>query len=110
MISIGSLFSLGILALTAYVWGWYPKAGEGVLGHYLGNEKVAYYYWVLAAMMVATTFLTLIVGCSCDIGLNRTEVKHQVLVNEETSAHDQLPSSEHGTEIDAQGSPYVELS
>ncbi len=110
MISLGSLFSLSILALTAYVWGWYPKAGEGVLGHYLGNEKVAYYYWLLAIVMVATTILTWIVGYSCDIGLNRIEIKHQVLVNEETAVHDRLPSSERGTEIDSQASPFVELS
>ena len=110
MISIGSLLSLGILALTAYVWGWYPKAGEGVLGHYLGNEKVAYYYWLLAAVMVAMTFLTLIIGCSYDIGLNRTEMKHQVLVNEDTSGQDQLPSSEHGANINTQTTPFVEFS
>lgn len=96
------------------MWGWYPTAGDEVLDHYpndyLGNKKVAYYYWLLAIVMVTTSFLTLIVGYSCDIGLNRTEIKHQVLVNEETSGQDQLPSPEHGTEINTQGSPYVELS
>ena len=106
MISIGSLLSLGILALTAYLWGWYPKAGEGERHHYLGNDKVAYYYWLLAAVMVATTFLTFVVGCCYDIGLNRNDIKHQVLVNEETTGHDQLPA----TEIDSKNDTFVELS
>jgi len=109
-LSTGSLLSLGILALAAYVWGWYPKASEGVLGHYLGNEKVANYYWLLAALMVVIAFFTLIVGYINDIGLSRTEIKHQLLVNEETLGQDRLPSTERGPNIDTQASLFVELS
>ena len=109
-LSIGSLLSLGILALTAYVWGWYPKPSDGIHGHYLGNEKVANYYWLLAAVMIVTSFFTLIVGYINDIGLNRTEIKHQVLVNEEALRPDRLPSAERGSGIDTQASLFVELS
>ena len=111
-LSIGSLLSFGILSLTAYVWGWYPKASEEVLGHYLGNGKVANYYWLLAALMVVIAIFTLIVGSSYinDIGLNRTEIKHQLLVNEETLGQDRLPSTERGPNIDTQASLFVELS
>jgi len=109
-LSTGSLLSLGILALTAYVWGWYPIASEGVLGRYLGNEKVANYYWLLAALMVVIAFFTLIVGYINDIGLSRTEIKHQLLVNEETLGQDRLPSTERGPNIDTQASLFVELS
>ena len=109
-LSIGSLLSLAILALTAYVWGWYPKAGEEVLGHYLGNEKVANYYWLLAAVMVVVAFCTLIVGYINDIGVSRTEIKHQLLVNEETLGQDGLPSTERAPNIDTQASLFVELS
>lgn len=93
MISIGSLLSLGILALTANLWGWYPRAREGALRYYLGNGKVAYYYWLLAVVMVATTLLTCIVGCGYDIGPDRNGIKHRVAVNEETSRHGQLPNA-----------------
>ena len=109
-LSTGSLVSLGILALTAHMWGWYPTASEGVLGHYLGNEKVANYYWLLAAVMVVVAFFTLVLGYVNDIGLNRTEIKHQLLVNEETLGQDRLPSSERGLSIDTQESPFLELS
>ena len=109
-LSTGSLLSFGILALTAYVWGWYPKASNGVLGHYLGNGKVANYYWLLAAVMVVTAFLTLIVGYINDIGLNKTEIPHKLLVNEETSMQERLPSTEHGPNMDTQASLFVELS
>ena len=109
-LSIGSLFSLSILALTAYVWGWYPKASDAILGQYLGNEKVANYYWLLAAVMIVTAFFTLVVGYINDIGLNRTEIKHQVLVNEETLGQDRLPSTERAPNIDTQASLFVELS
>ena len=109
-LSIGSLLSLGILALTSYVWGWYPRASEEVLGHYLGNEKVANYYWLLAAVMVVIAFCTLIVGYLHDIGVSRTEMKHQLLVNEETLGQDRLSSTERGPNIDTQESLFVELS
>ena len=109
-LSIGSLLSLAILALTAYVWGWYPKAGEEVLVHYLGNEKVANYYWLLAAVMVVVAFCTLIVGYINDIGVSRTEIKHQLLVNEETLGQDRLPSTERAPNTDTQASLFVELS
>ena len=109
-LSIGSLLSLAILALTAYVWGWYPKASEEVPGHYLGNEKVANYYWLLAAVMVVVAFCTLIVGYINDIGVSRTEIKHQLLVNEETLGQDRLPSTERAPNIDTQASLFVELS
>ena len=110
MIGVGSLLSLGILSLTAYQWGWYPRAGERAFGHYLGNEKVAYYYWLLAGIMLVTAFWTLKIGCSCNIGLIRDEIKHQRLVNEEPLRHEQLPSGENGSRIDAQTSQFVELS
>lgn len=109
-LSIGSLLSLVILALTSYVWGWYPRASEEVLGRYLGNEKVANYYWLLAAVMVIVAFCTLIVGYVNDIGVSRTEIKHQLLVNEETLGQDRLPSTERGPNIDTQASLFVELS
>lgn len=109
-LSIGSLLSLVILALTSYVWGWYPRASEEVLGRYLGNEKVANYYWLLAAVMVIVAFCTLIVGYINDIGVSRTEIKHQLLVNEETLGQDRLPSTERGPNIDTQASLFVELS
>lgn len=109
-LSIGSLLSLVILALTSYVWGWYPRASEEDLGHYLGNEKVANYYWLLAAVMVVIAFCTLIVCYINDIGVNRTEIKHQLLVNEETSRQGRLPSTERGPNIDTQASLFVELS
>ena len=109
-LSIGSLLSLGILAFTSYVWGWYPRASDEVLGHYLGNEKVANYYWLLAAVMVIIAFCTLIVGYMHDIGVSRTEMKHQLLVNEETLGQDRLPSTERGANIDTQESLFVELS
>lgn len=109
-LSIGSLLSLVILALTSYVWGWYPRASDEVLGRYLGNEKVANYYWLLAAVMVIVAFCTLIVGYVNDIGVSRTEIKHQLLVNEETLGQDRLPSTERGPNIDTQASLFVELS
>lgn len=101
MISIGSLLSLGILALTAYLWGWYPRAREGALRYYLGNDKVAYYYWLLAVVTVATALLTSIVGYTCDNG-----IKHQVLVNEETSIQGQLSNAG----VDSKNNTFVELS
>ena len=110
MISVGSLLSLGILALTAYKWGWYPRAGEEIQGYYLGNEKVAYYYWLLAGVMLVTAFWTLVIGCSCDLGLNRDEFKHQLLVNEETLPDEQLPSAELVSRNDTQTREFVELS
>ena len=110
MISAGSLLSLGILALTAYQWGWYPRAGEGVFGHYLGNEKVAYYYWLLAGVMLITAVWTLVIGCNFDIGLTRDEIKHQPLVNEEPLRHERLPSAEDVSRIDAQTREFVQLS
>lgn len=106
MISIGSLLSLGILALTAYLWGWYPRAREGALRYYLGNDKVAYYYWLLAVVMVATALLTSIVGYTCDIGPDKNGIKHQVLVNEETSTQGQLSNAG----VDSKNNTFVELS
>ena len=112
MISVGSLLSLAILALTAYQWGWYPRAEDGVFGHYLGNEKVAFYYWLLAGLMLVAIFLTYIIGSNYNIGWNKDEFNHQRLINEEPSGHEQLPSIERGIRIDheAQTSQFVELS
>ena len=113
MISVGSLFSLGILALTAYQWGWYPRAGEEIHGHYLGNDKVAYYYWLLAGVMLVTAFWTLVIGCNCDLGLNRDEIKHQLLVNEEPLPNEQLSSADTVSRVsrnDTQTREFVELS
>lgn len=112
MISIGSLLSLAFLALTAYQWGWYPRAGDAVFGNYLGNEKVAYYYWLLAGLMLVAIFWTYIVGSSCNIGLNKDEFNHRRLINEEPSRHGQLPPTENCIRIDheAQTSQFVELS
>ena len=99
MIGVGSLLSLGILALTSYQWDWYPRAEDGVSDHFLGNEKVAYYYWLLAGVMVVTAFCTFIVGRICDIGVHRGEAKHQRLVNEDVLQQERLPSSvETGTD------------
>ena len=106
MISIGSLLSLSILALTAYLWGWYPRAREGALGYYLGNDKVAYYYWLLAVVTVATALLTSIVGYTCDIGPDKNGIKHRVLVNEETSTQGQLSNAG----VDSKNNTFVELS
>lgn len=110
MISIGSLLSLGILALTAYQWGWYPRAGDAVRGAYLGNEKVAYYYWLLAGVMVVTAFWTMIIGSNYDTGLNRDKFRHQPLVNEEPLPHEQLAPAESVSRTSAQTRDFVELS
>lgn len=110
MISIGSLLSLGILALTAYQWGWYPRAGDAVRGAYLGNEKVAYYYWLLAGVMVVTAFLTMIIGGNYDTGLNRDKFRHQPLVNEEPLPHEQLAPAESVSRTGVQTKDFVELS
>ena len=106
MISTGSLFSLGIFALTAYQWGWYPQLEQVESRHYLGNEKVAYYFWLLAAIVIVAVFWTLLIGYMYDIGLDRSEVKHKLLVNEETPV--QSTGNRQNTEIIT--SEFVELS
>lgn len=107
MISAGSLLSLVILALTAYQFGWFPRAEDEIYEHYLGNESVAYYYWLLAGVMLVTAFGTLIIGFYSDIWvLNRHEKKRHRLVNRNLP-QERPPSVETVT---AQTRDFVELS
>lgn len=113
MISIGSLFSLCILSLGAYQWGWYPRAEDSVDDHYLGNKNLANYYWLLSGITVVTAFWTLIIGCNCKIGVNRDrdETKHRHLINEDLLPQEQCPSLETVVaRADMQTRDFVELS
>lgn len=116
MISVGSLLSLCILSLGAYQWGWYPRAEDSAnYDHYLGNKNLAYYYWLLSGITVLTAFWTLIIGCNCNIGVNRDrdEIKyrHRRLMNEDLLPQEWCPSPETiGTRIDIQTRDFVELS
>lgn len=116
MISVGSLLSLCILSLGAYQLGWYPRAEDSAnYDHYLGNKNLAYYYWLLSGITVVTAFWTLIIGCNCNIGVNRDrdEIKyrHRRLMNEDLLPQERCPSLETmGTRIDVQTRDFVELS
>lgn len=95
MICIGSFLSFCLFVLVAYKWDWYPKPGERELLHYLGNVKGAYYHWLLAGIAVITVLLVITAGYCFDIGLIRkTDLEHQLLVNEEESTATHTPDTQ----------------
>ena len=85
MMSIGNLAAFGLLIIVS-TYNWFPSSKTLAGFDYLGNQHVAYYYWLLGGVMVLAIFCLLITACCVNIEVNMStelSIDQQSLVNED---------------------------